>query len=100
MELGTFRNYRQRRHGKSPATRRECAMRQKIRDLAKRGWAIKRPGVKVSRRPAAAAVAALGLMIAMPASAMTRTTASAAGRPAYLNANLSTQARVSDLLSR
>jgi beta-glucosidase len=75
-------------------------MRQKIRELAKRGWAITRPGVKVSRRPATAAVAAVGLMIAIPASAMTRTTASAAGRPAYLNANLPTQARVSDLLGR
>ena len=74
-------------------------MRQKIRDLAKRGRAISRPGVKLPRRPITAAVVALGLMIA-PASAMTGTTASAAGGPAYLNAKLPTQARVNDLLGR
>src|SRR5258707_1506497 len=98
MELGLSRNYRRRRHGKSPATRRRCAMRQKIRDLARRGLAS-RPGVKAPRWAVTAAVAALGLVMAIPASAMTSTSASA-GRPAYLNASLPIQARVSDLLGR
>jgi len=75
-------------------------MRQKIRDLAKRGRTINWPGVKVSPGPIVATVVAVGLMIAMPASAITSTMASAAGRPAYLDAKLSTQARVSDLLGR
>jgi len=75
-------------------------MRQQIRDLAKHGRAINWRGVKVPRGPIAAVVVAVGLVIAMSASAIARTTASAAGRPAYLDANLSTQARVSDLLGR
>src|SRR5258708_37847696 len=98
MELGLSRNYRRRRHGKSPATRRRCAMRQKIRDLARRGLAS-RPGVKAPRWAGTAAVAALGLVIAIPASAMTSTSASA-GRPAYLNASLPIQARAADPLGR
>ena len=75
-------------------------MRQKIRDLARRGRAIYWPVVKVPRGPIAATVVAVGLMIAMSASAMTSTMASAAGRPAYMDAKLSTQARVNDLLGR
>jgi len=75
-------------------------MRQKIRDLAKRGRTGNWPGVKVSPGPIVATVVAVGLMIAMPASAITSTMASAAGRPAYLDAKLPTQARVSDLLGR
>ena len=75
-------------------------MRQKIRDLAKRGLAINWPGVKAPRGPITATVVAVGLMIAMSASAITSTTASAAGPPAYLDAKLATQARVSDLLGR
>src|SRR5258708_355162 len=73
-------------------------MRQKIRDLARRGLAS-RPGAKAPRWAVTAAVAALGLVIAIPASAMTSRSASA-GRPAYLNASLPIQARVSDLLGR
>src|SRR5260370_18741122 len=96
MDLGLARNFRRRRHGKSPATRRRCAMRQKIRDLARRGLAS-RPGVKAPRWAVTAAVAALGLVIAIPASAMTSTSPSA-GRPAYLNPSLPIQARVTDLL--
>jgi hypothetical protein len=76
------------------------AMRQKIRDLARRGRAIYRPEVRVPRGPIAATVVAVGLMIAMSSSAMTSTMASAAGRPAYMDAKLSTQARVNDLLGR
>src|SRR6266536_2517108 len=77
-----------------------CAMRQKIRDLAKRGRAINWPGVKAPRGPIAATVVAVGLTIAISASAMTSPTASAAGRPAYLDAKLATQDRVSNLLGR
>ncbi len=75
-------------------------MRQKIRDLAKRGRAINWPGVKAPRGPIAATVVAVGLTIAISASAMTSPTASAAGRPAYLDAKLATQDRVSNLLGR
>src|SRR6266516_800857 len=75
-------------------------MRQTIRDLAKRGRTISWPGVKVPPGPIVATVVAVGLMIAMSTSAITSPTASAAGRPAYLDAKLATQARVSDLLGR
>jgi beta-glucosidase len=75
-------------------------MRQPIRDLAKRGRTISWPGVKVRPGPIVATVVAVGLMIAMSASAITSVAASAAGRPAYLDAKLSTQARISDLLGR
>jgi beta-glucosidase len=71
-------------------------MRQKIRDLAGRVLATSRPG----GRPVAAVVVAAGLMVAMPASAVTRSVASAASRPAYLDAKLPVQARVTDLLGR
>ncbi len=75
-------------------------MRQTIRDLAKRGRTISWPGVKVPPGPIVATVVAVGLMIAMSTSAITSPTASAAGQPAYLDAKLPTQARVSDLLGR
>ena len=66
----------------------------------RRGRAINWPEVRFPRGPIAATVVAVGLMIAMSASAMTSTMASAAGRPAYMDAKLSTQARVNDLLGR
>jgi beta-glucosidase len=52
------------------------------------------------RRPLTATLLAIALMIAMSASAVTRIPASASGRPAYLDASLAVQARVSDLLGR
>jgi beta-glucosidase len=81
-------------------------MRQKISDLAQRGRAIGRRGATLPRWSMIAAVVALGLMIGVPASAMTTTTASAGSAasapagPAYLDARLPVQARVSDLLRR
>jgi beta-glucosidase len=80
-------------------------MRQNIRDLAKRGRPAHRTGARLPRWPVIAAVAALGLVIAMPASATTRTAASttaasATARPAYLDAKLPAQARAHDLLGR
>ncbi|HXL17339.1 MAG TPA: glycoside hydrolase family 3 N-terminal domain-containing protein, partial [Streptosporangiaceae bacterium] len=75
-------------------------MRHKIRDLAERGRATTWPGMRIPRGPITATVVALALMIAMSASAMTRTTASAAGRPAYQDAKQPVQARVNDLLGR
>jgi len=47
-----------------------------------------------------AAVLAIALMVAMSASALARTSASATSSPSYLNQKLSTQARVADLLHR
>jgi len=76
------------------------AMTQKIPDLAKHGRAINWQRVKLPRGPIATAAVAVGLMIAMSASAIARTSVSAAGQPAYLDANLPTQTRVSDLLGR
>jgi beta-glucosidase len=52
------------------------------------------------RRPLTATLLAIGLMIALSASAAARTAASASGRPAYLDASLPVQTRVSDLLGR
>src|SRR6266568_4746706 len=75
-------------------------MRQKIRDLAKRGRPVDRPGAKGVRWPVVATVAGLGLMIAMPASAEISTAAVASARPAYLDAQLPVQARVDDILGR
>ncbi len=68
-----------------------------IRDLA-RG----RPGITAARLrgPLTAIVLAIALMVAMSASAATRIPAAASGRPAYLNARLAVQARVSDLLGQ
>jgi beta-glucosidase len=71
-------------------------MRQEIRDLASRRLASSKRGA----RPIAAVVVAAGLMVAMPASAVTGSVASAASRPAYLDAKLPVQARVNDLLGR
>jgi beta-glucosidase len=71
-------------------------MRQQIRDLASHVLASSRPAA----RPFAAIVVTAGLMVAMPASALPGSTASASGRPAYLNAKLPVQARVNDLLGR
>jgi len=76
------------------------AMTQKIPDLAKHGRAINWQRVKLPRGPIATAAVAVGLMIAMSASAIARTSVSAADQPAYLDANLPTQTRVSDLLGR
>jgi beta-glucosidase len=74
-------------------------MRQRLRDLAGRGRVA---GTRVAARrgPVVASVLAVALMIAMSASAMTRTSASASGQPAYLNPKLPVQARVNDLLGR
>jgi beta-glucosidase len=68
-----------------------------IRDLG-RG----RQGVTAARLrgPLTATLLAIALMITMSASAATRISASASGRPAYLDARLPIQARVSDLLGR
>ncbi len=61
-----------------------------------------RRGFKAARLrgPLTATLMATGLMIALSASAVARTAASASARPAYLNASLAVQARVSDLLGR
>src|SRR5258708_8236713 len=75
-------------------------MRQKIRDLAKRGRAVNWPGAKGPRWPVIATVAGLGLMIAMPASAKFSTAAAASAPPAYLDAQLTVQARLHHLLGR
>src|SRR6266699_5007815 len=75
-------------------------MRQKIRDLAKRGRPVDWPGAKVPRWLVIATVAGLGLVIAMPASAKTSTAAAASARPAYLDAKLTVQARVNNPLGR
>jgi len=68
-----------------------------IRDLIRPG-----PGVPWDRlrSPLVAGVAVIALAGAMSASAVTAAPASAGGRPAYLNAHLPVQARVSDLLAR
>jgi beta-glucosidase len=52
------------------------------------------------RIPLTASLLAIALAIAMSALAVTAAPASAGGRPAYLNAHLPVQARVSDLLGR
>ncbi len=64
------------------------------------GRAVNRPGAKAPRWPVVAIVVALGLMIAIPASARTSSAAAAPTRIAYPDAKLPVQARVSDLLSR
>ncbi len=68
-----------------------------IRDLARWGRGLAAPRL---RRPLTAALLAVGLLIALSASAVARTAAAAGSKPAYLNAGLSVQARVSDLLRR
>jgi beta-glucosidase len=68
-----------------------------IRDLIR-----PRPSVPWARlgSPFTAGVAAIALAGAISASAVTAAPASAGGQPAYLNAHLPVQARVSDLLAR
>src|SRR5260221_12186194 len=73
-------------------------MRQKIRDLAKRGRAVNWPGAKGPRWPVIATVAGLGVLIAMPASAKFSTAAAASAPPPYLDAKLTFQAPRHDLL--
>src|SRR5258707_13053424 len=72
-------------------------MRQKIRDLAKRGRAGNWPGAKGPRWPVIATVAGLGVVIAMPASAEVSTAAAASAPPADPDAKLTVQARGPDL---
>ncbi len=68
-----------------------------IRDLAK-GWRSNVPSRL--RRPLTATLLAIALTATMSASALNRAPASASGGPGYLDASLSTQARVNDLLGR
>jgi beta-glucosidase len=68
-----------------------------IRDLVLRGRGITTARVG---RPLTATLLALGLMVALSASAVARTAASASGQSAYLDASLPVQARVSNLLGR
>jgi beta-glucosidase len=74
-------------------------MRDRIGDLVRHGRSM--PGLPpLARRGAVtAAVVAVALVIAMSASAMTSSTASASG-PAYLNSHLPVQARVAALLGK
>jgi beta-glucosidase len=68
-----------------------------IRDIARdwRGHSVAHLG-----KPLFASLAAIGLVMALSASAVARSATSASGRPAYLNASLPVQARVADLLGR
>ncbi len=77
-------------------------MRQTIRDLARRGRSIATSRVLARRGPFTGAVVAIALMIAIPASAMTKAPSStrATTGPAYLNANVPVQARVNALVGR
>ena len=68
-----------------------------IRDLAK-GW--RSNATSRLRRPLTATLLAIALMVTMSASALSRAPASASGGPGYLDASLSAQARVNDLLGR
>ena len=70
---------------------------QSIRGLSPGGHGI--TGGRL-RRPIIATLLAIGLATALSASAVARTAASASSQPAYLNASLAVQARVSDLLGR
>ena len=70
---------------------------QSIRGLSRGGHGI--TGGRL-RRPIIATLLAIGLATALSASAVARTAASASSQPAYLNASLPVQARVSDLLGR
>ncbi len=76
-------------------------MRHTVRDLARQGrGVIARTKARGHRGHVTAAVLAIALMVAMSASALARTSASATSSPSYLNQKLSTQARVADLLDR
>ena len=70
---------------------------QSIRGLSPGGHGI--TGGRL-RRPIIATLMAIVLASALSASAVARTAASASSKPAYLNASLAVQARVSDLLGR
>jgi beta-glucosidase len=77
-------------------------MKDRIRDLVQRGSGRSgRPGAGSRRRgPVAAVVVVIALLIGGSASAVTATSASASGIPAYRNPHLPVQARVADLLGR
>jgi beta-glucosidase len=75
-------------------------MRDRIRDLVRLSRGVASPPVLARRGPVTAAVLAIALVAATLASAMMRTTASASGRPAYLNPRLPVAARVNDLVGR
>ena len=70
---------------------------QSIRGLSPGGHGI--TGGRL-RRPIIATLLAIVLATALSAAAVARTAASASSQPAYLNASLPVQARVSDLLGR
>ncbi len=70
---------------------------QSIRGLSPGGHGI--TGGRL-RRPIIATLLAIGLATALSAAAVARTAASASSQPAYLNASLPVQARVSNLLGR
>src|SRR6516164_6456904 len=77
-------------------------MRERIHDLIRRGAGMARVPLRSRRGKVTATVTAVALAIGTVASisAASTTTASASGRPAYLNPRLPIQARVSDLLGR
>src|SRR5690242_7474210 len=77
-------------------------MKDRIRDLVQRGSGRSgRPRAGSTRRgPVAAVVVVIALLIGGSASAVTATSASASGIPAYRNPHLPVQARVADLLGR
>jgi beta-glucosidase len=77
-------------------------MMDRIRDLVQRGSGRSgRRGASLTRRgPVAAVVVVIALLIGGSASAVTATSASASGIPAYRNPHLPVQARVADLLGR
>jgi beta-glucosidase len=75
-------------------------MRDKFRDLARQRSGLASLPVLARRRPVTITVVAIALMIATSAAVMTRTTALASGKPAYLDSHLPVPARVADLLGR
>ncbi len=75
-------------------------MTRKIRDLARQRSGIAGLAALARRGPVTTTVVVIALMIAMSAAVLTRTTALASGRPAYLNSHLPVPARVADLLGR
>jgi beta-glucosidase len=74
-------------------------MTDKIRDLARHRSGIAGLTALARRGPVTYIVVVIALLIAMSA-AITRTTALASGRPAYLNSHVPVEARVADLLGR
>src|SRR5260370_6546787 len=75
-------------------------MRDKFRDLARQRSGLASLPVLARRRPVTITVVAIALMIGTSAAVMTRTTALASGKPAYLDSHLPVPARVADLLGR